>query len=132
MIRGYAEELATKDTGAASPADPAAITFDEFARLWTSGKLAEMYPGHVRAKRTMEGDIQRLDFMKPLIGNIPLRLFRVEHAEKVLAALPKDRSDSTRRHYAQTVRRVLALACYPGKIIDRHPLPSNFLPRVGP
>jgi integrase len=80
----------------------------------------------------VDDDIQRLDFMKPLIGNVLLRDFRVEHAERVLAALPKDRSDSTRRHYAQTVRRVLALACYPGKIIDRHPRPANFLPRVGP
>src|SRR5262245_57229177 len=104
MIKNYTDENAPLT----SRRDPAAVTFDEFARLWTSGELAKMYPGHVRSKLRVDGDIQRLDFMKPLIGDVPLREFRVEHAEKVLSALPKDRSDSTRRHYAQTVRRILA------------------------
>lgn len=31
--------------------DPTTSTFDEFAGLWTSGRLAELYPGHVKAKR---------------------------------------------------------------------------------
>jgi integrase len=130
MIREYARS--PEPAASALRPDPTAITFDEFARMWTSGKLAQMYPGHVRAKSSAHADIQRLDLMKPLIGDVPLKAFRVEHAEEVLAALPKDFRDTTRRHYAQTLRRVLTLACYPGKILERHPLPSNFLPRVGP
>jgi hypothetical protein len=35
--------------------------------------------------------------MKPLIGDVALREFRVEHAEKVIAALRKGRSPSTLR-----------------------------------
>ena len=112
--------------------DPAAITFNEFASLWTSGKLAALYPGNVKENRSIEGDIQRLAFMKPLIGDVALRDFRVEHAEKVIVALPKARSSSTLRHYGQTLHRGLALAVYPGKILERHPLPDGFLPSVAP
>src|SRR5215471_18930933 len=50
MIREYGQEPV------ADSVDPTAITFDEFARLWTSGKLAEMYPGHVRAKASVDAD----------------------------------------------------------------------------
>jgi integrase len=118
--------------GAPSATNPAAITFDEFARLWTSGKLTAMYPGHVKAKRTVAADVQRLKFMKSMIGDVALRDFRVQHAEQVLAALPKKRSSATLRHYAQTIHRVLSLAVYPGKLLAHHPLPDGFLPSVGP
>ncbi len=111
-------------------ATESAITFDEFARLWTSGKLGDMYPGRVRGKATRDDDAQRIAFMKPLIGDVPLVEFTVLHAEKVLAAIPKGRSPSTLRHYAQVLSRVLKLAVYPGKIIERNPLPAGFLPPV--
>lgn len=127
-----ATKTAERDAGMASAPDPAAITFDEFARLWTSGKLTAMYPGHVKAKRTVAADVQRLKFMKSMIGDVALRDFRVQHAEQVLAALPKKRSSATLRHYAQTIHRVLSLAVYPGKLLEHHPLPDGFLPSVGP
>lgn len=85
----------------------------------------------MKLKRTIDGDVQRIAFMKPLIGDVGLQEFRVDHAEKIIAALPKGRSSWTLRHYGQTIHRVLSLAVYPGKILDRHPLPDGFLPAVG-
>src|SRR5215831_18468440 len=70
MIRDRRGE--TAPTAPANQPDPLAVTFDEFARLWTSGKLAKMYPAHVRVKASVDADVQRLDFMKPLIGNVAL------------------------------------------------------------
>jgi hypothetical protein len=115
MIRSHARERTPNGNAAGGRAsDPTALTFDEFARLWTSGRLAEMYPGHVRAKTSVDPDIQRLDFMKPLVGDVPLREFRVEHAEKVLAALPQGfsrlnpsplRPDASPRPHARVLPR---------------------------
>ena len=49
-----------------------------------------------------------------------------------MAALdPKTvRTAATRRHYAQTMHRLLALAVYPAHLIERNPLPKGFLPKV--
>ena len=131
LVKEWREEQA-RQAKSIMPMDPTKITFDEFGRLWTSGGLAALYPGHVKPKDTIEGDIQRLAFMKPLIGDVALIDFRVEHGEKVLAALPKDRSQATLRHYGQTIDRVLSLAVYPGKVLAANPLPEGFLPKLGP
>ncbi|MEY4547815.1 MAG: hypothetical protein RL685_4010 [Pseudomonadota bacterium] len=112
---------------------PTAVTFDEFARLWTSGELAKRFPGHVKRKKTAADDEHKLDVMKPWVGHVALRDFRVEHAEHVLQKLSETvRAPATLRGYAQVVHRVLALAVYPGKLLAFNPLPEGFLPSSGP
>jgi hypothetical protein len=41
--------------------EPIAVSFREFAELWTSGKLAQRFPDHVKAKRTADTDTSRLE-----------------------------------------------------------------------
>jgi integrase len=113
--------------------EPTAVTFDEFARLWTSGDLNRRYPGHVKRKKTAGDDEHKLEVMKPWIGAVPLKDFRVEHAEQVLQQLSETvRAPATLRGYAQVIHRVLALAVYPGKPLSFNPLPEGFLPSSGP
>jgi integrase len=55
----------------------------------------------------------------------------VEDAERAMANLPATaKASATRRHYAQLIARVLALAVYPCKLLERSPLPRGFLPKV--
>jgi len=127
----YRAEQATGE--ATSSADPAAVTFDEFARLWTKGDLARQFPGHVKDKKTKADDVQKLDTIKPWVGSTPLRDFKVEHAERALRELAElGLSSTTLRGYAQVMHRVLALAVYPGKLLKFNPLPEGFLPDKSP
>ena len=87
----------------------------------------------MKQKRTSADDVQKLDVMKPWIGDVPLRDFKIQHAEKVLAKLAEqDLAGATLRGYAQVIHRVLALAVYPGKLLAHNPLPEGFLPDKGP
>ncbi len=45
-----------------------------------------------------------------------------------MAALPKDRTPATRRHYAQLITKIMRLAVYPLKLIEHSPMPAGFLP----
>jgi integrase len=113
------------------------LTFEQFASLWTSGKLAARYPDHVKTKRTAKHDGQRLKlYVYPVIGAEPLSSFEGRHGlelvEKVQAALPpvsRTFSRASRRQVLQAVHRVLVLAVYPAKIISASPLPKGFLPK---
>jgi integrase len=114
-------------------ADPAGgVTFKELAEQWTSGELHERYPDHVASKkRSVRNDIIRLGKLFDTVGNVPLVSFTVEDAERAMANLPATaKASATRRHYAQLIARVLALAVYPCKILERSPLPRGFLPKV--
>jgi integrase len=114
-------------------ADPVGTaTFKDLAEQWTSGELHERYPDHVVSKaRSVRNDIIRLGKLFDTIGNVPLVSFTVEHAERAMANLPTTaKASATRRHYAQLIARVLALAVYPCKILERSPLPRGFLPKV--
>src|SRR5690606_29433428 len=65
------------------------------------------------------------------IGDVRLAEFTLEHAELAMRSLPETtRTAATRRQYAQLISKVLGLACYPLKIIERSPLPRGFLPKV--
>jgi integrase len=114
-------------------ADPVgALTFKDLAEQWTSGKLHDRYPDHVASKkRSVRNDVIRLGKLYATIGGVPLVAFTVEHAERAMANLPPTaKASATRRHYAQLIARVLALAVYPCKILERSPLPRGFLPKV--
>ncbi len=76
----------------------AAITFREFATRWTSGELAREYPDHVATKRTVSDDVYRLArHVYPLVGDVPLARFTLDHALAVMRSLPEDREPATRR-----------------------------------
>ena len=129
MLRSYREEQASKP-GATSAEKP--ITFLDFAELWTDGTLHERYPDHVKKKKTSDDDAARFEFMRSIVGDVLLKDFALDHAEKVMRAVPRELSTSTRRHYAQTIHKLLSIAVYPARLIPVHPLPKGFLPKLGP
>jgi hypothetical protein len=113
---------------------PLGITFRQFAEQWTSGQLNDRYPDHVGMKRTSDDDRQRLRaYVYPVMGDVPLVQLvgapGLERADEVMSKLPK-LSSQTRRHVAQTMHRVFAMATYPARLIPASPLPKGWLPRV--
>ncbi len=112
-------------------------TFREVARMWTSGELHDQYPDHVKAMDS-EADEARFrvlfetDLGGSTLGDTPLDRFTLDYAERAMRKLPdRARRAGTRRHHAQLISRVLALAVYPLRLIDRNPLPKGFLPKIG-
>lgn len=73
----------------------------------------------------------RVKALKESIGDVPLEAFRLEHAEHAMRQPPAGLSPTTRRHYAQIVRKVLQYCVCPLKVIDVNPVPTNFLPKIG-
>ncbi len=107
-----------------------AVAFREIGEAWTSGQLHQRFPDHVRKKRTAEDDRLRLEkSVYPVVGEVPVCEFTLEHAERLMASLPPKLTPSSRRQYAQLVHRVLALAVYPLKHIAASPIPRGWLPR---
>jgi hypothetical protein len=95
-------------------------SFREFATAWTSGELARRFPDHLRVKKTAEHDVYRLDaHVYPVVGGIPIAWFRTEDAELVMRALPSELAGGSRRQVAQLIHRVLKLAAYPARLIER-------------
>ncbi|WP_434048067.1 MULTISPECIES: tyrosine-type recombinase/integrase [Sorangium] len=132
------DTLVRSDPGAlpaALPGVPRALspsmTFQAFGELWTSGELTRLFTDHVKAKRSVRDDVYRLELhVYPVVGRVPLASFSLDDAQAVMRALPP-RSASTRRHVAQLMRRLLAIAVFPARLIAAHPLPEGFLPKVG-
>jgi integrase len=106
------------------------ITFREMGEDWTNEKLLREWPDYVKKKRSVEDDKGRLEFLYKTIGAVPLVRFELADAERAMAMLDAELSSATRRQYAQLISKVLKLAVYPCKIIDRTPLPVGFLPKV--
>jgi hypothetical protein len=129
ILANYRAEQATKP--GATPAEKS-ITFLDFAELWTDGTLHDRYPDHVKKKKTSDDDAARFEFMRSIVGDVLLRDFALDHAEKIMRAVPRELSTSTRRHYAQTIHKLLSIAVYPARLIPVHPLPKGFLPKLGP
>jgi len=128
ILTTYREERAT-DRGATPAVKP--ITFIDFAELWTDGTLHGRHPDHVKRKASAGADASKFEFMKAVIGDVALKDFGLDHAERIMRALPADLASATRRHYAQAIHKVLAIAVYPARLIERHPLPRGFLPKIG-
>ena len=100
-----------------------AITFKEFAEQWYTGKLHEKYPRYVKRKKTQDQDKQFLTkWVFPHIGNLPLLAVTADHCEDVINELPPEKSDYVARHVAQVMRRTLALAVAPAKILKEAPV----------
>lgn len=117
------------------PEKPKAPTFEKVGERWTSGELARLYPDQVKPK-DYDDDAARLKFFSGLdvggvkLGDLPIDAVTLDHCEEAMRQLPKCRP-STRRHYAQTLHRVLALAVYPLRHIKANPLPRGFMPSAG-
>lgn len=124
----FAEALCKDSPRAAKKLERRAMTFRELGELWTKGKLHRDYPDHVRLKRSAKDDEYRLAVLCKTIGDAVLSDFRLEDAERAMAAIPEGRSPASRRQYAQLISKVLKLAVYPLRIIERSPLPIGFLP----
>ena len=122
----------------ARPEDLAHETFRTIFERWISGELATTYPDHVREKRSTEDrhrankhilNVRLADGGK--FGDLPIAELRLEHCERVMSALPRELSRSSRRHTGQVMHRVLGLAVYPLRLIVANPLPRGFLPKQG-
>jgi integrase len=115
------------------------LTVEQLADQWTSGALAKQYPDHVKVKKNPNDDANMLRWLGKIrlpdgetFGERPVATITLDDCDHVMTALPKTAaSSSSRRQYAQAVRRLLQLAVYPLRLIPSHPLPRGWLPRVG-
>ena len=118
----------------ASP--PAMMTFGEFAELWTTNELARRYRrrikeiDHTENRRRLKNHILSVKFGNQTIGDTLLNEFTLDHADHVLAQprLP----EGSLRQVAQIMHRVLRLAEYPARLIERSPFPRGWLPESNP
>lgn len=110
---------------------PARVTVQKFGEEWTSGKLAERWPDHVKDKRTKMTDRSRLEaHVYPVVGNVAIVDFTLDDAERVMRKLPASLSPASRRQVAQLMHRLLTMAVYPARLRADNPLPRGFLPKV--
>jgi integrase len=144
QVRRYARTFLSanaKEAKAASTLDgPSEIhkgmSFRSLAGLWTTAKLAELYPDHVREKRSHRSDRARLTkHVLPVIGDRALSDFEGEQGldlcDAVMRSLPPLSRDS-RRHVAQILHRLLAMAVFPLRLLSAQPLPRGWLPKGSP
>lgn len=104
-------------------------TFRDFGEDWTEGRIHAQWPDLVKKKRSSKQDKSRLEkHVYPLIGEVPLASITIEHADAVMRSLPIALSPASRRQVAQAIHRILALAVYPARLIERNPVPRGFLP----
>lgn len=111
---------------------PLGETVQDIGQAWTDGTLAERYPDHVKRKRSAYDDAGRLTrHVYPIIGDVPIRLFTLDHAEAVMRTLPDNLSQRSRRHVAQVLHRLLAMCVYPLRLVEYSPLPRGWMPKLG-
>jgi len=127
-VREAVDAIASGQTTMAASAK--APTFAEFAKQWADGELRRKYPDHVREKDSSR-DVQVLrDFINPQIGAARIPDVTIEHAERVMSALPDRLAPRTRKLVAQCMRKVMSLAVYPGRHIDANPIPREWMPKI--
>ncbi len=129
-VEQYARDLCA-ESKAAKQAGPAAMTFRQLGEAWRTGELHRKHPDHVKVKRSVADDGYRLAKLYDIVGDVPLSVFSVDDAERAMASLPDGRRPATRRHYGQLIARVLKMAVYPCRLIERSPIPAGFLPKSG-
>jgi integrase len=108
---------------------PAMPSFKTVASRWVDGSLARQYPDQIRAKRSADDDESRLRmYIFPVIGDLPINRVTLDAAEEVMRRLPVKLAVATRRNIGQLITRVMSMAVYPLRLIERSPIPSGFLP----
>jgi integrase len=126
-VEGFCSGKIPKPSGkAGSPS-----TFQRFAERWTGGELHRLYPDVVRAKRTADDDRMRLEkHVYPTIGGRELALVTLDDCLEIMRKLPSSLEPASRRHVAQLLSRVFALAVFPCRLIAASPIPRGFLPKI--
>ena len=110
---------------------PAMPSFVEFATEWTDGKLHKRWPDHVYLKPDASDDERAIRlYIKPVVDGVRVDEFTLDHAEQIMASLPEHLASASRRHVAQVVRRVVALAVYPARHLRESPIPRGWLPKI--
>ena len=127
VVLSAADAIASGETTRTSSA--LAPTFAEFALDWTSKDLHKRFPDHVGDKDAREDEQILRDYINPHVGTTRLPDVTLEHAERVMRALPSTFAVATRQHIAQCMRKVLSLAVYPGRHIASNPIPREWMPR---
>ena len=120
--------------GTIAPRKVAVMTFEDLGRRWTSGELHRDYRDHIAKKRSADTDAYRLErHVYPVIGAVPVDAsFTLDTAEAVMKALPPELGENSRRQVAQAIRRLLAIATFPMRMIEVNPIPPGWLPRAAP
>lgn len=124
MVEGFAPEQAK-----AEPAGPR--TFNDVARLWLSNELHGLYPRQIR-KKTASIDARYRGIAAHFangLGRKPVTEITAKDAEDAMGTVPAGLAPGTRRHYEFLVRRVMALAVWPLRLLEHNPIPQKF---VGP
>ncbi|UQA59927.1 hypothetical protein [Polyangium aurulentum] len=104
-----------------------APTIRALGQRWTSGELARLYPDHVKEKRSGDNDVSRLErYVYPVVGDVRIDSFTLDDADAVMRGVPAERAAATRRHVAQLLHRLCAMAIFPLRFIAASPLPRGF------
>jgi integrase len=110
-------------------AAPTVPTVRQLGEQWTTGELARRYPDQIRAKRSADDDESRLRlYVYPVIGDQPIDRVTLDACEGVMRRLPERLAVATRRNVGQLITRIVAMAVYPLRYIERSPIPPGFLP----
>jgi integrase len=129
---GLAKRLSSRREG---------TTVAELAKLWTDGDLAREYPDHVRVKKPKQVryDVRIFEWFGKVrmpdgstFGDRPVADVTLDDCDHAMTALPKAaEGPSTRRNYAQAIRKLLTYAVYPLRLLPALPLPKGWLPKGG-
>ena len=107
-------------------------TFKDFAEEWTSGRLHAKFPDRVKKKKSSDDDESRLRlYINPKLGAKRLTAITLDDLDAVMSDLPSWMTQANRRQIAQLMGRVMNLASYPAKYIEKSPVPRGFLPSKG-
>jgi integrase len=122
---------AQKRAGTTAPIT-AGETLAQLAERWTSGALAKLYPDHIRTKDHREDRIYLREYILPHLGALAVTAITLDDCDRCMAALDAPAGSAHRRHVAQVIHRLMAIAAYPAKLITVSPIPKGWLPKLGP
>ena len=130
-----AERAARKLLGKDAEPPPGPRTFRDIAELWLEGELDRRYPGRDYALQGKHKERVRTILDKtlyPVLGSHGVGDITLDHAEAAVAAIPVSvKSQGARRHFMLVIRRVLALAVYPLRLMTHSPIPPKWVPPQG-
>lgn len=118
--------------------DISRLTLDGLSSMWSSGRLAARYGTHVRVKKSAKADESRYNkYIKPVVGTRLIASLSGARAAtcadeivEYMASLSPGLSTASRRHILQVYNRLLNLAVFPLRVLERNDLPAGYLPKV--
>lgn len=108
------------------------VTIRQWGEEYTSGRLSKRYPDDVKAKDWSDDAARLRKYVYPRIGDTPVSMVTVAHAQLVMSRLPEKLTKASRRHVAQVINRLMTLAVWPGQLLPQNPLPRGWMPKIGP